>query len=281
MPAARPSLLTIGAHHLRTTQAAVTHSTTLLHAYAQALRLLDGARPSRPTLILLDLHAQEPGFPEFAAPQLAAVLARQMITGKLHPAWLIGLAADPTPDLDLEAHVAGCHLLLPPPISESQQRGLLRLAQTPALLLPTADRATIAYGLAAERVLLAVQAAQIPLWTADEVILVLRFLTAYPLPRNAKERPGDQARTTRLLRALGGSRQARQRLHQIANAWRTRFPLYSEILWQFLDGWERKEIVSYFVSRHLYEDSRIYTCISELPERIAQELRLAQTKEGA
>jgi hypothetical protein len=48
---------------------------------------------------------------------------------------------------------------------------------------------------------------------------------------------------------------------------------------QFLAGWERREIVRSFVSRHLYEDSRIYRCIKRLPKHIAQALRMAQARD--
>lgn len=273
----RPHVLTIGAHHLHGHGLRVRHAATLLTGYDVAVRSL-AVTTAHPTIILLDLHAEEPGFPEFAAPQLAAVLTHRMHHGNLHPAWLIGLAIDPTNDLAMEAQVAGCQIILPAPITDEQRQGLLRLGDTPALL-PPADRATAAYQRAAERVIRAVQTAQLPIWTADEVRLLLGYLTRYPVPRDRDARPRDLAGAQRVVRALGGLDAASQRLHAIADAWRSPAPLDAEILWHFLDGAERLEIVSSFVSRQLYEDSRVYTCIRRLPERIAQELRLAQVRE--
>jgi hypothetical protein len=201
-----------------------------------------------------------------------------MHQGALHPAWLVGLAARLAPELDAEAYLAGCHLVLHGPLDEGRVAALQRLAGHPAPPPPT-DRATEAYQRAAARVLQAVQAAQIPIWTAEEVRLLLGYLTRYPVPRDRNARPQDLAGAQRVVVALGGLDAAAQRLHAIAAAWRTHAPLDAEILWHFLDGSGRLEIVSYFVSRQLYEDSRISTCIKRLPERIAQELRLAQIRE--
>jgi hypothetical protein len=277
MPTIPPHALTIGAleahTRLRAARFTVSHAHTLLDGYAQATRRLAIQEPIRPTLILLDLAAQEPGFPELAAPQLAAVLAQEMHEGALHPAWLIGLAADLRHDQATEAHVAGCHLIFQAPLTKDLCWGFAGLVQAPALP-PHRERATRAYQRAAARVLHAVQAAQIHLWTIDDARLVLGWLTRYPLPPDMlSQLHGPETR--RVLRALGGPRAAHARLHAIAEAWRTRYPLHGEILWMFLDGWERRAIVSYFVSRGLYEDSRVYFCITELPKRIARELRLA------
>ena len=43
----------------------------------------------------------------------------------------------------------------------------------------------------------------------------------------------------------------------------------------------RREIVGYFEMRHLYEDSRIYTCINALPLRLATTLRNGHAREEA
>ena len=268
MPTLRSHRLTIGAHRLRTR--GTRHATTLLAGYDLAVHLLNTAQPVQPNLILLDPHAEEPGFPELAAPQFAAVLAAQMHRSEIHPAWLIGLAAGPTSDGDAEAYLAGCHLVLHLPLGEMLRMGLQRLAELPAGLPPT-DRLTQVYQRAAARVLDAVQAAQITLWTVDDVEILLGYLTRYPVSE------ASSGQTKRVLRMLGGYDAAVQRLYAIAEAWRTRFPLYAEILVLFLNGANRREIVHFFVSRQLYEDSRIYACIKRLPERIAQELRLPQS----
>ncbi|HEX6288225.1 MAG TPA: hypothetical protein VFZ66_03500 [Herpetosiphonaceae bacterium] len=281
-PTIPPHVLAIGSTGLhaalRAAGVAVSPVPTLLDGYDRAVRRLAAAAPPRLTLILLDLHAHAPGFPELAAPQLAAVLAEQMTRGALHPAWLIGLTSTPAPDLDAEAYLAGCHLVLHRPLTPAMRARLARLATYPAALPPT-DRATQAYQRAALRVVHAVEAAQVPLWSAADVALLLGWLTPYPLRRATRAQPQQQAAARRLVRALGGARAAHRRLHQIAASWRVRAPLHAEVLTLFLQGWERRAIVRSYVDRGLYEDTRIYIVINELPQRIAAELRLAQARE--
>jgi hypothetical protein len=280
MPAATPHILAIGAtpapEILRADGLTIRHAATLLDGHRQAVRRLNPELPIRPTVILLDLQATEPGFPELAAPQLVAVLAHAMHAGTLHPAWLIGLAPAGTPELDEEARVAGCHYLLRPPLDETAL-ALLGDEHLPIASLPATDAATRAYGRAAVRVLAAVAAAQIPIWTADDARLLLHTLTPYPL-RQSTER-STAARSSDLVRALGGPRAARARLETIAAVWQTRFPLHAVILRLLLDGLERREIVAAIVDRRLYEDSRVYAGINELPQRLAQELRTRQADE--
>lgn len=273
MPAIRPHLLTIGAQRLRTKHVRPRYAATLLDGYDHAVRLLDCAQSLQPTVIVLHLAATEPGFPEFAAPQLAAVLTRRMQIQAIHPASLIGLATDPAPALVAEAEVAGCQFILPPPRTDEQWQALFRLTRPP-IPLRAPDRATEMYQRAAERVLAAVHAAQITIWTAGDVAILLGYLTRYPV----EDASPVQAR--RVLRVLGGYELASQHLYEMVEAWRIRFPLYAEVLRLFLAGWERREIVHFFVSRDLYEDSRIYACIKRLPEHIAQELRLTQARKG-
>lgn len=227
-----PYLLTIGAHRVRTEYATVVHAATLLVGFEQAIRRLDRTKSRTPLIILLDLQAVEPGFPEFSATLLAAVLTHRMQVGEIQAAWLIGLLTGPSPDLNLEAQVAGCHIILQQPITDEQLQELLHLPQPP-VPQSVPDRATYVYQVAAERVLGAVQAAQIILWTADDALVLLGYLTRYPAPEAPRQV------TQRVLRALGGPQQAHQRLHAIVETWRTRIPLHAEILWQFLDGWER------------------------------------------
>jgi hypothetical protein len=131
----------------------------------------------------------------------------------------------------------------------------------------------------AQRMLIAVQAAQARSWTADEVALILRWLTPYP---GQEISIAEARRAETLLRELGGPQEAQQRLEQIAEHWQERYPLHSEILQKFLAGWERRQIVRHVVAQGFYEDSRIYACIKELPYRISRYLRRAQaTRESA
>lgn len=280
MPTIIPHVLAIGSPGrdplLHAAGVAVRHATTLLDGYAHAVHgLADTESP--PTLILLDLHAVEPGFPELAAPQLAAVLARALHTGALHPAWLIGLAHVADPDLDAEASLAGCHLVLHPPLSQAMQAGMVRLSRTPALLPPT-DRATHAYQRAALRVVEVVQAAQVPIWTVADATVLLGAITHYPIRRQALER---SPRAHQLVRALGGPQAAMRRLHAITEVVRERSPLHAEVLARFLDGWERRAIVHALVASSCAEHTQVDRAINELPQRLAAELRMQQAREEA
>jgi hypothetical protein len=117
-------------------------------------------------------------------------------------------------------------------------------------------------------------------WTTEDAVLILRWLTPYPAWPNVDQQSGGKnelaLRTQQVVRALGGPRPARQRMEAIVAKWDKRYALHGEILRKFLDGWERRQIVRYFVNHGLYEDSRVYHCIKELPRRIAEQLRREQ-----
>lgn len=283
MPASNPHVFAIGVqsiYHqmLRGEGFIVSTTSTLLEGYTQLAQRLATSNISRTPLIMIDLRAHEPGFPELAAPQLIAVLDAQIRCNELHPAWLIGLTSELTSLLTVEANIAGCHQILSIPFDDLVLSYLRDLA-TQAAPLPKQDihdtvgHARQAYQVAAQRVFDAVRAARTYLWTVEDVYLVLGSLTRYPLAEQVVNQLHD-AQAQRALRALGGSRTAKQRLFAIAEGWRERLPLHSEILQRFLEGWERREIVASFVARDLYDDSRVYFCIKELPERLVTELRL-------
>lgn len=231
-------------------------------------------------MILFDFQTQDPGFPELAAPQLIALLLEQMQSAVLRPAWIIGLTIDLTSTLALEAQIAGCHQILPLPLDEL---ALVRLRQLALATVPIpepegdADALSVrcAYRLAAQRVVDAVRAAQRYPWTREDVQLLLCSLTRYPVAEAvAQQIPG--LKSQRVLRSLGGARSAKQRLLGIADIWQSRLPLHSEILRRFVEGWERRAIVASFVIRDLYDDSHVYACIKELPERLFMEFRIME-----
>ncbi|MBV9787468.1 MAG: hypothetical protein JOZ51_04810 [Chloroflexi bacterium] len=264
---------------------AVTIARSLVAGYAQIRRLLATDQPPRPTLILLDVASYDPGFPELPGTLLAAAVAAQMRAGSLRPAWLVGISVEHHVENDSEALIAGCQRVIHLPLTSDDSQLLRRLATRPAPVphretQPEVIRVIEVLQAVAQRVLYVVQAAQTRIWTPEEVAVVLRWLTPYPAQsgssRKAVPETESVTKIQQLLRALGGVRSARQRLHSIAEQWQTRYPLHGEILRLFLDGWERREIVRYFVDRGLYEDSRIYHCIKELPRRICDQLRRDQ-----
>jgi len=107
----------------------VTHS--LLGGYAQAGQLLTPPALAQPVLILIDLHAAESGFPALTGTLLIAVLARHMRLGTISPAWLLGSAADPTPEQEVEALALGCQRIVRAPLTRDALLPLRELAATP------------------------------------------------------------------------------------------------------------------------------------------------------
>jgi hypothetical protein len=258
---------------------------SLLAAYAQMRRLLAPARSARRILILVDMTVIDPGFPEFPGMLLAAVVSRQMQLGRLQTAWLVGVITDNRSEGYSNATVAGCQQIIDVPLALDDRLALRSLVEQPAPppyggSQPQEADALLAFQSLARRVMRAVHAAQTHPWTPDDVSLVLCWLTPYPVWSSGGQQADLSAeaalRIQQLLRALGGPRAARQRFEAIVAQWRIRFALHGDILRKFLDGWERREIVRYFVEHGLYEDSRVYHCIKELPRRIAEQLRREQ-----
>jgi len=287
----RPHALVIGADsaHQRPTLRAqgftFNHTLSLVAGYAQALHRLTLAETPRPLAILLDLQTIDLSFPELTAPILAAALAHQMQLGTIHPAWLIGFTAQLTPHIETEARTAGFHQILHAPLTDEDAQALRDLVAHPAALPhseapPESLGPILAYQLVAQRVVENVRGAQIEFWTEEDARALLGWLTHYPISRQEAQLRSPSAHLRRLLRALGGERGARERLHVIAEEWQTRYPLHGAILDLFLGGYERREIVKSFVEQDLYEDSRIYACIKELPQRLATYLRIEQISIG-
>jgi hypothetical protein len=293
-PARRPTAVLIASHNTQLVrqrqqlssigfQVMAAHS--LLDGYMRTLQLLASPQPARPSVILLDVLHTQPGFPELPGSLLAAVLARHMRLKEIHTAWLVGLV--PTQDAEsmTEATVAGCHHLLPAPLSDEALLMLHDLVWNPAPV-PHFDQwpeqARIIHVLqnVAVRVLQAVRDAHIDIWTPEDIVHILGWITHYPATRSKAKQTATRASTAaeaeRLLRALGGTHGAKDRFSQIADQWVVRYPLHGQILRKFLDGWERREIVRYFVAQGLYEDTRVYACIKDLPQRLSEQLRIEQ-----
>jgi hypothetical protein len=282
----RPHVFAIGTLGVQQRQAlraqrwSFSGTESLLEGYVQLRQRLAAGQRKHSLVVLVDLHASDPDVRECTAPLVVASVAGQISRGELRPAWLVGVSADGTTDLEVEARVAGFHHTVRVPLEGLAYQTLADMAARPAPIPqqashPEARVAVLAYQQAAQRILDAALAAKSRLWTAEDVQAVLSWLTRYPaLPDSALQQTAAQ--NQRLLRALGGPRAASQRLMAIAIQWQERYPLHSKILSQFLQGYERREIVKYFVEQGLYEDSRIYGCIKELPARIAAQLRVEQ-----
>jgi hypothetical protein len=271
-------------HLLRSLGFTIGTASSLLDVYTQASQRLDPRGAMRPIAILLDLCVHEPGFPELTASLIIADLAFRMRLGTLHPAWLIGFSAESMPEQESEALVAGCHRLLHTPLTEDILMSLRTAMEQPAPIphsdiTPEASPAIRAYQNAARRVIEAVRTAHVQTWTAEDIRALLVWLTRYPFVRRSDDQRQPNPQVRAMLRMLGGSQGAYQRLQMIAEQWQSRYPLHSAILQMFLAGQERRDIVRFFVAQDLYEDSRIYVCIKELPRRIAEQLRFEQAND--
>lgn len=264
----------------------VTASHSLLDGYTQTLQLLALPKAPRSNVVLLDIHSIQPGFPELTGSVLAAVLTQHMQFREIHPAWMVGLSEYSDSQDEAEALVAGCHQVLPAPLCDEMILKLqdLTLQSVPMPHLdawPDQIRIIRMMQRMAVRVLQTVRDAYIESWTPDDLSQVLSWITRYPIPRpksgHATAKTSFQTiYPERLVRSLGGARAAHARLRMVADQWQQRYPLHGQILHKFLDGCERREIVRHFVGQGLYEDTRIYTCIKELPDRLSEQFRLDQ-----
>jgi hypothetical protein len=283
----RPHVIAIGSlaqqqrHALRAARFALSSSLSLAEGYLLLCQKLAPNESPRPLIVLVDLTVSEPNAPEWTAALLIAALARQMRRDELRTAWLIGIAPGATAALEAEAQVAGFHHIVTAPLAEDDLATLHELAAHVAPVphaetSPEVMIAVEAYQRTAQRVIDAILAVSVPLWTSDDVQAVLSWLTRYPSASGGERLRQPNAQIRQGLRRLGGPHAAYERLAAMAAHWQERYPLYGAILDRFLTGYERREIVKQFVDEGFYEDSRIYACIKQLPERIAAELRLEQ-----
>lgn len=283
----RPHVIAIGSlaqqqrHALRAARFALSSSLSLAEGYLLLRQKLALSERPRPLIVLIELALSEATAPEWTAAILIAALARQMRQGNLRTAWLIGIAPAATTALEAETQVAGFHHTFTAPLSETDLVDLRDLAAHVAPI-PHAETssevmlAVEAYQRTAQRMIDAILAISVPLWTSDDVQAVLSWLTRYPSASGSERQRQPNAQIRQGLRRLGGPHAAYERLTAMAAQWQERYPLYGAILDLFLAGYERREIVKQFVDEGFYEDSRIYACIKQLPERIAAELRLEQ-----
>jgi hypothetical protein len=254
----------------------------LLDGYLMASHILAAPETSYPLMIFVEPASTDPIFPVLSGAVISAALARRMRLREIRPAWMLGLAAKCSPDQAADLQIIGCQHMLSIPFTDES---LALLKHMPSQSAPiayrtrgrsTTGRAIDAFQTMAQHIVEMVAAARPQTYTEEEITQLLRWLTAYPT--RALNRAENMVGVERLLCALGGSDAARQTLGMIAQQWQQRHPLHSEILQQFLEGWQRREIVRHFVERGLYEDSRIYQCIHELPRRISEYLHQEQPR---
>lgn len=275
-----PSVLSAVHTALTHAQFAVFATASPLAGYEYAVHTLGFTVPSRITTIFIDTS-------NVYSVLVAAGLSQQMQQRVIPHTRLIALLDTHEPERELEAQLAGCQQVLHLPLAEAALRALQRgvkplvpLSQrTPAL--PPAQVIKI-FQTIADRMLHAVLEVQPDQWTAHDVSCLLYYLTPYPLypePTTTREAPSlhrvdMNLRIEQMIRTLGGIQAARHFLTECVQLLEMQYPLHSKVLGKFLDGWQRKTIVRHFVEQGLYEDTRIYACIKELPQRIRDMLKM-------
>jgi CheY-like chemotaxis protein len=161
---------------------------TLREGLVESRRLLDRARPTCPTLILLDWHLPAPASASLEATGLAAELTRAMDEEEIHPALLVALTYMPGSERKQDALEAGCSLLLAKPLDLDKARRLRAMVDQP-IAFPLSTLQRIAY----QRILrhtrstlefLMVQPApqSATIWDARTVKWLLRAIIAQDLP---------------------------------------------------------------------------------------------------
>lgn len=255
-------------------------TTSPFDGYDYALHTLGTLLPSHATVFLIDTN-------DVYSVLVAAGLSQRMREQVIPSAWLIALLDTQSPEREVEARLAGCQHVLHLPITEDAIGAIQQLLKRPAPL-PQSDRelhpplVTKTLQTIADRVLQSALEVQPDQWTAPDVACLLQQLTLYPIYPQAKATEHEQwkqsidvqVRTEQIIRTLGGVQGAREFLADCVSYLELHYPIHSEILEKFLAGWQRKTIIRHFVNRGLYEDTRIYTCIKELPQRISDILKV-------
>ncbi|MBV9786866.1 MAG: response regulator [Chloroflexi bacterium] len=278
-----PQQIILEKHMLESVGFEVSVATSAVEGADYAMTLLDSDQPYHPTIIVLDLVLPDLVLQSMEGSVLAAALLGRMLDGQIHPATVVALTGELTKERKEAALFAGCSMVLTKPLLPEQAEELLQLALQPPVLPNIKVSSYKAQGFRvfrnfAEKTLNDLRSRQpLTLWTPDDAHLVLSSLTPFPPPSEV-----DQGRAGALIYALGGQAAAREELYRCAEELEKLYGLHSEILLKFLDGWERRAIVKYYVDHGYYEDSRIYTCIKELPLRISDRLksRAAQRSES-
>lgn len=259
---------------------AVFAAASALDGYDYAIHMLGITLSARTTAILIDTS-------DVHSVLVAAGLAQRMQQRVIPLVWLIALLDKQDPARELEARLSGCQQMLQLPLVEDAVTEIQHLLKRPASLPhseiePHTAQVINTLQTIADRMLQAALEVQPERWTARDVTGLLYQLTSYPQAPETETTRVEQwtnmvemnLRTEQIIRILGGIRAAREFLEYCVHYLQPRYPLHSQVLEKFLAGWQRKEIVRYFVDQRLYEDSRIYASIRELPQRISDILKI-------
>ncbi|HEX6290379.1 MAG TPA: response regulator [Herpetosiphonaceae bacterium] len=269
-----PQQIVLERHTLESVGFEVSVASSAVEGVEYAMSLLDLSRPAHPTVIVLDLVLPDLILQSMEGSVLAAALLGRMLDGMIHPATIVALTGELTKERKEAALFAGCSMVLTKPLLREHAEELFKIAHEPPVLPNIKVSSYKAQGFRvfrsfAEKTLNDLRNRHpLTLWSPEDAHLVLSSITPFPPPSDV-----DQGRAGALLYALGGQAAAREELQRCATQMEKSYGLHSEILQKFLDGWERRAIVKYYVDRGFYEDSRIYTCIKELPQRISDRLK--------
>jgi CheY-like chemotaxis protein len=269
-----PQQIILEKHTLESVGFEVSVASSAIEGAEYAMTLLDIEKPPHPTVIVLDLVLPDLVLQSLEGSVLAAALLGRMMDGLIHPATIVALTGEFTKERKEAALFAGCSMVLTKPLLPEHAENLFQIALQPPILPNIKISSYKAQGFRvfrnfAEKTLNDLRMRQpLTLWTPEDAHLLLSSLTPFPPPSEV-----DQGRVGALLYALGGQVAAREDLYRCAAQMEKIYSLHSEILYKFLEGWERRAIVKYYVDRGFYEDSRIYTCIKELPQRISDRLK--------
>ncbi len=185
---------------------------TLLEGWRWASDRLDAQLPASPSLILLDMKLPDPDHPRLEGAVLATWLSDEMQAGRLHPAHIIAISSELTPQREWSALAAGCSLVLAKPLTPLKAQLLRDLFAEPPPP-PSPEVAVQAFRQGQRDVLdLIVRASQtaVRLWSAGEVRVLVGTLTAA-----VHLLPSDRDLGTALIAELGGVTALRLRLRTL------------------------------------------------------------------
>jgi CheY-like chemotaxis protein len=193
------------ASHLRRLQFETCIVMTILEAVHLCRTLLSPSQPLRQTFVFIDQQLLLHGHSEVEGSTLALLLAEEMKTGLIRPAYLVAISADMTNKRCALAEEAGCIAQIEKPILQKHLTSLQPYFDVPPII--TKEPSTAIYGLATSTLeLLKTIVAQQPterLWSGEEVWLVIGLLSeAFRL------NPEQQGQAKHLVEWLGGTSRA-------------------------------------------------------------------------
>lgn len=238
----------------------VVHAQSLLNGETYITRLLDIHTPYIPTAIVLDLRMPNQTHPDLEGTTLAAVVTRRTQAALLHPTLLVALTNYLSQEREEEAFYAGCHHVMPKPLTHTLATWLYQRVFQPLPPLEVHSPGVRLYQKQAEEILALISRGQPPdTWTAYDVELLLSALTSYAAPE-----PPDGMRQRAVLLAFGGQHAAAARLRACVQ--HIGEP-YDYILAAYLDGCDRRAVREGLIAKG-YSRTHSYYCINQLSQRV-------------